>query len=61
MFFYAFFLLTVTAASAGATVKIYNAELGRLETTSNTGLPPGIYLPGIHGVNQVMTKKIIVK
>jgi len=57
MFFYAFFLLTVTAAFARATVKMFNAESGLDETNLNTGLPPGILLPDIHIGSQSKIKK----
>ena len=61
MFFYAFFLLTVTATSVRATVKIYNSERGLDETNLNTGLLPGILLPDIHSGSQSKIKKLIIK
>ena len=61
MFFYTFFLLTVTAAASRATVRRYKAELGRGETNLFTWLSPTFLLPDIHSGSQSKTKKLIIK
>lgn len=45
----------------GSVVFRLEAERGSSETILNTGLPPGIYLLGIHVDSQLITKKLIVK
>lgn len=45
----------------GSVVFRKEADRGRSETILNTGLPPGIYLLGIHVDSQLITKKLIIK
>jgi len=54
-------LLIFLSALASAKGMKYEAERGRSETILNTGLPPGIYLPGIYSDSQLITKKLIIK
>lgn len=46
---------------AAAWGKKQEAEYGRSEIILNTGLPPGIYLPGIHVDSKLITKKLKIK
>ena len=45
----------------GSVVFRKEAERGQHVTTIDTGLPPGIYLLGIHYESQLITKKLIIK
>lgn len=54
------FLIILPALATVGGMK-YEAERGHSEITLNTGLLPGVYLPGVYSGSQLITKELIIK